>query len=154
MSRRREKERTQTVSEQPTIRETLSHYTVDALQGVRRTLGIIGVSGLRKADLIAALAERLMSEHILRSAVESLSPDEREALKFVLSHGGVVYWDEFVDRFDCDVDESPYWDVSEPETIMGRLRVRGFIGVGSIRGKPSVFVPIELREPLMGLVKD
>jgi len=52
---------------------------------------------------------------------------ERAALGEVLAAGGHLPWDDFAARYDDDLDESPYWEWHQPQTLMGRLRARGLL---------------------------
>ena len=62
-------------------------------------------------------------------------------------------WAEFDARYGNDLDESPYWNYHEPETAMGRLRLRGLLVEATVSGELLVAVPVELRESLIAILR-
>lgn len=147
----RERQRAVLESRNPTLAECIAPYTKNALSGMLDALEIRGAKGLLKA----AMAERIMQElrdlERLAVIVGRLTNREREALCFVLSPGGMVPSADFVHHYDHDLDESPYWGYPshQPESTMGRLRVRGLLAEGIIEGQVLTVIPRELR----GLLK-
>ena len=80
--------------------------------------------------------------------VGSLEDSERAALHEVLDRGGTMPWAELDARYGNDLDESPYWNYHEPETVMGRLRLHGLLVETTVEGELLVAVPVELRKLL------
>lgn len=65
--------------------------------------------------------------------------------------GGVMLWDEFAEKYGSDLEESIYWNLHPPKTLMGRLRVRGLIVEGSFDGENWVLILWELRSLLLAI---
>lgn len=59
-----------------------------------------------------------------------------------------VTWQEFDTRHGNDLEESPFWQYHVPETVMGRLRLRGLLVEATVNDELLVVVPAELRQPL------
>jgi tetratricopeptide (TPR) repeat protein len=138
----------------PTLSEALPLYTKNALTGMGRVvLMYSGWTGLRKAELIEEIIEALTDPHSLLRIVDGLSDEEREGLRWVLTEGGHVAWDDFADRYDDDLDESRYWEWHTPETVMGRLRLRGLLVEATIDGEGlRIVAPSDLRPYLEGIL--
>jgi hypothetical protein len=74
-----------------------------------------------------------------------LEEPERAALHSVIEHGGAMPWAEFDARYGNDLEESPYWDFHQPESVMGRLRERGLLVEAKVDDELWVVVPVEVR---------
>ena len=146
----RERQRAAFQSADATLVECIAPYTKDALVGMLDALEIVGAKGLLKAPMTERIMQELRDPERLAAIVARLTNREREALRFVLSQTGVVPSDEFARRYDHDWDESPYWRYPshQPESVLGRLRVRGLLAEGTLDEQLVVIVPQELREPL------
>ncbi|MFQ6059332.1 MAG: tetratricopeptide repeat protein, partial [Anaerolineae bacterium] len=152
--RRRERKRARFVVGPDTgLQECLEQLTKDALTGTRRALPRWMASNLRKAELIEAIVEALTDRTTLQEVVTGLSATEQEALAYVLAQGGLALWDEFAQRYGDDMEESPYWNWHEPQTVMGRLRLHGLLAEGTAEDQAVVLVPQELRRPLEEILK-
>jgi len=95
----------------------------------------------------------------LRAVLESLPPESREALDYVLAKGGWVKIGPLTRRFGAQDDVGWFWSETEPPTsTLGRLRVRGllFVGKAGIGGRnyTVAVIPKELREPLAELLSE
>jgi Flp pilus assembly protein TadD len=135
----------------PTLAEALALYTKGGLTGMARVvLTWGGWSALRKAELLQRILETLSDEdeYYLQRIVTDLSDEEREALHSVLKRGGSMPWQEFDAAYGNDLDESPYWEYHEPETVMGRLRLCGLIVEAQVDGDLMITIPVELRPVL------
>ena len=97
-----------------------------------------------RAAKVAELFDGMACEWHTRQTVTRMDP-----LRDALERGGSMLWDEFASRYGDDVDESPYWDEAIPTTVMGRLRVHGFLAEATVDGDVFVTVPVELR-PIIG----
>jgi hypothetical protein len=73
-----------------------------------------------------------------------MTDDDRAARCQVLEQGGTMVWQEFADRYGSDPEESPYWNWHIPETVMGRLRLRGLLAEATVDGVLTLCVPLEL----------
>jgi tetratricopeptide (TPR) repeat protein len=134
----------------PSLSEALALYTKDALTGIgHEVIPWSGWSGLRKAELIREIVNVLSDAELLANTVESLDDRERAALREVLDRGAIMSWAELDARYGNDLDESPYWNYHQPETVMGRLRLHGLLVEATVSGKLLVTVPVELRELLV-----
>jgi hypothetical protein len=77
-----------------------------------------------------------------------LSEQEQAALRQVLASGGTMPWADFEAHYGNDLEESPAWQYHKPETVMGRLRLRGLLAEATVGDQLLVVVPAELRQPL------
>ena len=107
-----------------------------------------GWSSLRKAELLEKVVEGLKRTDIVERLVAQLSDTEREALRRVLADGGHMPWHSFDAQYGNDLEESQYWQYHEPETTMGRLRLRGLLVETTVDDELLVAVPLELRPVL------
>lgn len=139
-----ERKRTRPIRPDAPLKECLERLSRESLVAMARVHSVYYVK-LRKEPLVERLAEALTDPLALERAVSSLSETERQALQDVLDAGGILPWDEFTARYGNDVQESQYWYYSEPQTVMGRLRMYGFLSDGTIEGQRVVLVPGELR---------
>jgi tetratricopeptide (TPR) repeat protein len=114
------------------------------------TLNFWGLSTSgRKAVRIARIVETILDISALTEFVDDdLGSDERAALEWMLEGEGVRPWEEFIDKFGDDFDESPYWQWHEPETVPGCLRMFGVLAVGTLDGQQVALIPADLR-PLL-----
>jgi tetratricopeptide (TPR) repeat protein len=156
MDRQRKRNQTKRVrlqsklsTSEPTLLEALPLYSKDALTAMARVVipgG--GWSGLRKAELLQRIIDLLDDRDNLEHIVAALNDDERDALRQVLAGGGNLAWQDFEARYGNDLEESPHWQYHVPETVMGRLRLRGLLVEGTIDQKLLIVVPTELRQVL------
>lgn len=135
------------------LTECLSRLSRESLQATVRVMPSWIPSGLKKSALIQRLTEVLTDPQWLEEIVEDLTSLERSALRDVLQAGGVMKWETFTERYGDDLEESPYWQYHDPQTLMGRLRVRGLLSDGTVEGEYVVLVPQELRELLPPLLE-
>jgi Flp pilus assembly protein TadD len=143
---RRERQRSQINTPDPTLSEALGIYTKEILTAIaRRIIPWGGWSSFKKAELHQYLVDYLLDGDSLARVLESLSPEERKAFEHVRANGGTLAWDLFDQDFDNDLDESPYWQYHEPESVMGRLRAHGLLVEVRVEGKLLVSIPVELR---------
>jgi hypothetical protein len=91
---------------------------------------------------------RLTDADLLGDVVQGLEEQDRAALRAVMRQGGTMPWQDFDARYDNDLDESPYWNWHQPESVMGRLRLHGLLVGAQVEGELWVVVPIEVREAL------
>ncbi|HEY85410.1 MAG TPA: tetratricopeptide repeat protein [Chloroflexi bacterium] len=146
---KRAKLQTKLTTPKPTLTEALSLYTKDSLTGMAREVIMWGGwSGLRKADLIQRIIESLSDEDALKYAIEPLTDKERDALRQILANDGKISWADFNARYDNDLEESPYWQFHVPDTMMGRLRLRGLLVEATVDANLLLVMPTELR-PLL-----
>lgn len=137
----------------PSLSETLPHYTKDGLTGMADVvMPWGGWSALRKAELIDELIATLEEQDHLERIVADLSDEERTALREVLEHGGSMPWQAFDAHYGNDLEESRYWNWHKPETVMGRLRMRGLLAEATVDDELLILVPTELRRPLREII--
>ena len=133
----------------PPLPEALSNYTKDALTGMGNVvLPWEKRSGLRKAELLEQIVAGLTDPDNLDRIVTDLTDEEQTALRQVVTSSGHMAWQDFDADYGNDLEESAYWDRREPETTMGRLRLRGLLVETTVDGELLVAVPQELRQPL------
>ncbi|MCX7854566.1 MAG: tetratricopeptide repeat protein [Anaerolineae bacterium] len=139
-----ERRRSRPIRPDASLKECLERLSRESLVATARVHSVYYVK-LRKDPLVERLVEALTEPRTLERAVSSLSETERQALQDVLDAGGILSWDEFTARYGSDVEESQYWYYHEPQTLMGRLRMYGFISDGTVEGQRVVLIPQELR---------
>ena len=134
---------------EPSLSEALSIYTKDALTGMARAVVLGGGwSALRKAELRERIVAELSAPLNLERIVATLTAEECAALDMVLERGGYLPWQDFDADYGNDLEESPYWQWHVPETVMGRLRLRGLLVEATVDGELFVVVPVDLRPVL------
>ena len=132
------------------LQSCLSRYTKDNLAAMARALDISRPASIRKAELIALLAESLANPAVVEEAWRNLNSEEREALRFVLAQGGMIPYDEVSQKYGDDLEEYYYWHYREPETTIGRLRLHGLLFEGGRGDEVVLAIPTEVR----GLLED
>jgi Tfp pilus assembly protein PilF len=145
----RAKLQTKLTTLEPSLAEVLALYSKDVLVAMaREVIRWGGWSGLRKAELLQRIIAELSDRDNLERVVSGLSDTEREALRQVLAGGGYMDWQEFDTRYGNDLEESPYWQYHTPESMMGRLRLRGLLAEATLDKRLLVVIPLELRQAL------
>ncbi len=139
-----ERKRTRPIRPDASLKECLERLDKESLIAMARVHSVYYVK-LRKEQLVERLSEALTDPDILEVAISSLSDAEQQALQDVLGAGGILPWDEFTTRHGSDVEENQYWYYHKPKTVMGRLRMYGFLSDGTVEGQRVVLVPSELR---------
>lgn len=143
---RRERQQAQLVTPDPSLSEALGIYTKDILTGIaRQVIPWGGWSALKKAELHQYLVDYLSDHEGFERVVASLTPEERTAFEYVQENGGTLEWDLFDQEFGNDLDDSPYWNYHEPESVMGRLRSHGLLVEVTVEDNVLVSIPVELR---------
>jgi tetratricopeptide (TPR) repeat protein len=138
----------------PSLSKALSILTKGGLTGMaREVLPWGGWSALRKAELLQRIVEALSDAYHVERIVADLSDEEQRALRCLLSQGGHMPWQDFDIEYGNDLEESPYWEYHEPETVMGRLRLRGLLVEAKIDDALFITIPTELR-PLLTKILD
>jgi tetratricopeptide (TPR) repeat protein len=140
-----------TLSPQMGLEACLSLLTKDNLVGTSR-FWKTSTSG-KKAGMVARLAENILDAELLQEVVIRLNEKESEALTWTLDGGGSQPWEEFIGKFGDDMDESPWWNYHDPESIPGRLKCAGLLHVGKLDGQESAFIPADLRGLLADALK-
>lgn len=134
------------------LEDILTRYIKDGLTGMAKMIQLPSpFTGLRKQQLIHKISNHLRASASLERVVDGLSGDESIALTDLMLKDGFMTWDEFAEKYGGDLEESYHWNYHQPETVMGRLKAKGLIAVGSFRGEEWVIVPRELR-PLLRLI--
>ncbi|MDH7485494.1 MAG: hypothetical protein QHJ81_04365 [Anaerolineae bacterium] len=138
----------------PTLADCFALLTKGDMIGIRQVLGISGCSALKKAELANVLMGWLSDPYCLERVISELRGEEKEALRDLLAHGGVMEWQAFADRHGHDLEESPYLEfhAQSLETVMGRLRARALLFEGTAEGQLIIAIPRELRPLLQTLL--
>jgi len=127
----------------------LALHTKDNLVSIARTVGVSFRHPIRKAELIRLIAQKMPDADLIHEAVNSLSDEERTALRQVIQGGGQISYSEMVDMLGPEpADEATDWYYQEPTNAIGRLRVRGFLFAGTRGGQVVLVMADELR-PLL-----
>jgi len=149
--RRRVRKRITTLD--PPLGEALSAYPKESLLGMAASLKPGGsFTALRKGELITTLQGILVQRENLIRAIRTLRKKDRHALRAIVSGGGVMSGALFGLRYGDDEGESLRWQYQEPESVLGRLRVRGLVVEGESQGETWILVPLELRSLLDDLL--
>ena len=147
---KRIRQQRQLTTAEPGLTEALPLYSKEVLAAMGRVvIRWGGWSAYKKAALLELLVEELTDSDNLTRIVAKLTDQEREALRQVMAGGGVMAWAEFERRYGNDLEESPYWQYHTPETVMGRLRLRGLLVEATVDGELLLAAPAELRQPLI-----
>ncbi len=145
--RYRKRQQKKLTNPHPTVAEALGVYTKDQLKAMGWHIAPEGGwSQLRKQELLDLLVARMKQPETLERLLDSLTPYERKAFSDALAQGGVMDWDAFNDAYGNDFIDSPYWEYHEPQTPMGRLRIRGLIVEALDGDRLVISIPVELRE--------
>jgi tetratricopeptide (TPR) repeat protein len=137
---------------EPALSEALAMYTKGGLTAMARViLPWGGWSALRKAELLQRIVDGLVDLYSLEQIVTDLHDQERTALRLMLAQGGHMPWQDFDAEYGNDLEESPYWEYHEPETLMGRLRLRGLLVEATVDSELLIIIPSELR-PLLAKI--
>lgn len=146
----RERRQKKALSPDPTLADCFDLLTKGDMVGIRHVLNISGISTLKKAELANYLMGWISDPYHLEQVVSRLSGEEKEALRDVLAHGGVMEWQAFADRHGHDLEESPYleYHAERTKTAMGRLRARALLFEGTAEDELIIAVPRELRPML------
>jgi hypothetical protein len=138
-----------------TLKEALSRYNKNALEGMAKALEIPPpVAGLRKRVLIEKIISHLRDPEHLGKIVTGLNTEERFALLDVLLKNGIMPWGDFTMKHGDDMEESIYWKWHPPRTTMGRLKLMGLLIEGTYKGESWVQVPYDLRSMLEGIKEE
>lgn len=122
------------------------------LVGMARFLQV--PSSGKKGELVARLVTVLLDPQSLQRLLEkSWEKKEREALQWMLEADGVRAWKEFVRNYGDDMEESTAWDIIEPVSIPGRLRMSGLFYSGTVEGQQVAFIPADARLLLRRLLQ-
>jgi len=132
------------------LHSLLKALPVEWLDAICETVDI-GHRPLRK-DREKALGALLTDPDELEGVLYQLAPEEIDALRFLLGHDGVCKAMLITRRFGDDSGDAHFWSESPPASVLGQLRLRGLVFVGSmIHGKQkhrTAAIPAELRQPL------
>jgi tetratricopeptide (TPR) repeat protein len=150
---KRAKLQTKLATPAPTLAEALPLYTKDALTGIaHNVIWWGGWSTYRKAELVEEIIKTLTDSHSLALILDALPDEARMALQHVLDQGGTMLWSDFDAAYDNDLEESPYWNWHEPESVMGNLRARGLLAEATVDEELTVTIPTDLRQPLRDIL--
>ncbi|MEW5830266.1 MAG: hypothetical protein AB1846_15360 [Chloroflexota bacterium] len=134
------------LSENMDLEACLATMTTDNLSAICAFWKIQGYG--KKKEKVARLVARILDQDIFVEIFENIEEDERTALEDVLNQGGRMPWNQFIEKFGDDMDESDYWKYHEPESIPGRLKRAGLLFVGKLNGQEVAFIPVEVH-PLL-----
>ena len=150
--RSRLKMRRAPINPDTTLREALSGYNKNALEGMGKSLDIPPpITGLNKGELVEKISSHLCNPERLEEVVWGLSQEERLALLDLLLKKGVMPWEEFIEKHGDDMMEPIYWGWHPPKTAVGRLKARGLLMEGSYQGRSWIQIPHDLRPLLVAV---
>lgn len=112
----------------------------------------------RKQERIQSIAALLADSAGLARVVRKLRRREREALAYLLEHGGWRLTGPFCRVFGSDSEDGWFWGDEAPASVLGRLRLHAlvFVGRALVDGRRCrvAVVAQELREPLQALLRE
>jgi len=128
----------------------LNRVPVQWLNAAAAAFGLPPVR-LRK-ERARRLAEAMGNPERLRQVLAQVSPEAREALRYVLDRGGWCRLSALTRRFGSQDGDGFWWDKHPPTSPIGQLRARCLLMVGRAllngRRHRIAVVPRELRAPL------
>ncbi len=108
-----------------------------------------------KRERIAALVDFLSAEGMRNRIGDFIKADESEVLKFILAKGGWTKYTLLVKRFEDEVGDGYWWCSKPPQSVIGRLRMKGllFVGRSILNGRRHkvAVIPIDFR-PLLSQI--
>jgi hypothetical protein len=136
------------------LEEILPRYNKESLEGMAKIIQIPSPrTGLRKEELEKKISTHLRNLKVLEGRIKILESRERHALQDLISREGCMPWDEFAKEYGDDLEDSIYWNIYPPKTLMGRLKANGLITEGSFNDKAWIIIPHELK-PLLQTILD
>jgi tetratricopeptide (TPR) repeat protein len=139
------------LTKQTDLMTCLSHQTNETLSSICRYWKIQAYG--KKAEMVDRLTARILDVEIWEEIFKSLGKPELEALLWILEGEGWRPWAEFTEKFGDDMDESPFWQYHDPESLPGRLKRAGLLFVGKLDEQEAAFIPADLRSLLTNLLK-
>ncbi len=143
--RRLEALRCRPLPERADAEACLAPYTPGQLLAIGLALGIPRTRGAR-GKIRGAIRSAMRDPDRVRTTVESLEAGDRDAFREVVAAGGSMRYVDFTRAHGTDVRDAPNWHRTPPGTLLGRLKSRGLLAEGTVRGVPSVLVPYEVLE--------
>lgn len=149
----REEEDEKPIRPNITLLTALSRVPVQWLNAAAAAFGLPPVR-LRK-ERARRLAEAMRDPERLREVLAQVSPEARDALRYVLDQGGWCKLSALTRRFGSQEGDGFWWDEQPPTSPIGQLRARCLLMVGraALNGRRHriAVVPAELR-PLLATV--
>jgi tetratricopeptide (TPR) repeat protein len=130
--------------EHPGMEEVFARRTVAELKTLARTLGLEKPRGPGKKELRAQILGRLAETDAVRASLGTLPESLRTPLRQLREAGGVMAFDVFTRTFE------PLGGREQGLGVFARLFRAGLVLPGTIDGKPSVALPVELWPLLEG----
>lgn len=110
-----------------------------------------------KRDRIAALAAFLGDDKNGQIIRKSLDDEEIKTLSFILSADGWVKYGALKKRFGSEEDDGYWWCENPPQSVIGRLRMKGLLIVGvtslEARNYKVAVIPQEFRSVAANFIK-
>lgn len=108
-------------------------------------------------DRIKDLCAFLTADKNLRNIVSQLNEQEIKAMRTLLENDGWLKYGKLSKGFGDEFEDAYWWIEEPPQSLIGRLRLKGLVFVGKIpigsrRYKVAV-VPVELRQELKSMLK-
>jgi hypothetical protein len=102
-----------------------------------------------KRDRIADLVSFLLSPKSILTVVAELEPREKQVLKKILDNGGHVKYSQISRSWGDESNDGYYWTENPPASVIGKLRLKGLVGVGKApinsRNYKVILIPVDLR---------
>jgi hypothetical protein len=102
-----------------------------------------------KRDRITDLISFLLSPKSILAIAAKLEPQEKQVLKKILDNDGYVKYSQISRTWGDESDDGYYWTEHRPKSVIGRLRLKGLVGVGKApvksRNYKMIIIPTDLR---------
>lgn len=109
-----------------------------------------------KRDRIAALVDFLGDENMKKTIRTHLPADEIRLLRFLIVSGGWTKYTILTNHFDDEKGDGYWWCSTPPQSVIGRLRLKGllFVGKTMIGGRryKVVVIPKDFRPLITDIV--
>lgn len=148
-TRYRERRQRAPLPADPSLDDCLGTLTKGDMVGISHVVQLGSITAFKKAELCQHLLMRFSDASFVSRIVSDLDAREHAALRDLLDRGGLMPYDAFTQTYGKE-DERPYleYHAATMKSVLGRLRARGLLFVGTIGGRVIVAIPRELR-PLL-----
>jgi len=133
-----------------TLRQALKHIPVDWLNAIASQYKLEPVPRRRERE--KALACKMLVPESLIRALREERAEVRKALAQILASGGHHDSSALIERYGSIDDDGFYWVDKPPKSVIGRLRLLGFVYIGravlDAEERQVAVVPVDLRKML------
>jgi tetratricopeptide (TPR) repeat protein len=139
------RQRDRVLSPDAPLFECYGCYKVCQLNGMAKVIGAPGGQSRRRFETLSVVCSALSSPELVHRLVAGLGENEKGAIKLVLDAGGETDYDLFTLQYGNDIKDPENWEHTEPTTVLGRLKCRGLLVEATVKRRPAVLIPRDLR---------